>query len=62
MKFINCGILLALTLTGYALATNTAREDNHWFGYLDEQTLTTARIRALQQDLNLENYIATPEC
>lgn len=60
MKFRNFAILLAFTLTEHVFATN-AREDNNWFGYLDEETVTAARNRALQQDLNLEKYITSPE-
>ncbi|AIL12749.1 hypothetical protein IM40_03155 [Candidatus Paracaedimonas acanthamoebae] len=60
MKFRNFAILLAFTLTGHAFATN-AREDNNWFGYLDEETVIAARNRASQPDLNLEQYIASPE-
>lgn len=60
MKFKNFTFLLALTLTSHAFATN-AREDNQWVGYLDEINVTAARNRALQQDLNFEQYIASPE-
>lgn len=60
LNFKVLGILLTLILPGHTWASN-ASDDNNWFGYLDEGTITAAKNRASQTNLNFNNYIDSTE-